>query len=261
MKKLSFSFLLLFPFLLPAQQPMTLDKIVPKFDSVLTEANLLYSYVKSAETTENIAFDSIQWRYEDSLILTYGRQDTLINIVLDENGSCAMELGFVGDYSSPIFIRKNKRLLNELEDSLLKQKLEFIHHSKNDNRITAAESGFYYKNVFIPEKSALKLYVINNTDQENIFPTGSNFLLVSKVGNVENYKLKDFSHVIQEIEFKKNSGLLILNYGKSIPLISAIDICKFNLYRHNLDQVLWVYSQRNRRIFVYNPKSNEISVQ
>lgn len=63
------------------------------------------------------------------------------------------------------------------------------------------------------------------------------------------------------MKFGQGTAILILNYQIEIPLIIATDICKFNLYRDNLEQVLWVHSQRNKRIFAYDPKSNEITIR
>lgn len=257
----TFIFVAFSPIYIYTQQPMPLDKIVPKFDSILTDANILYSYLKSAETAEKIAFDSIQLQFKNSSTLAYEREDTLIHIVLDENSNCAIEMGFVGDFDSPIFYKKKVRELSELEDSLLRQKLNIITQVKEDDRIALLANGFYYEYIFIPKESGFELYVLNRTNQENIFPAGNNYILTFTSENMTIYRFRQFSHPRNSMKFDQNTAILILNYPIEIPLITAIDICKFNLYRHNLEQALWVHSQRNKRIFVYDPKSNEITVQ
>lgn len=243
------------------QKPWTLDKIVPKVDSVLEEATLMHKYFNAEFESKKNMSSKFNYIVHDSLVLTYLHNDTIRCIFIDPRTKNSFyETSYIGNYEVPIITKTRHRSLSIIEDSLLTIKRSCLHLIKNDTFLTQPKKNFNFSFALIPEKSYFKFYVLTTTSLDNYIPFGKDYLYkISPNGKI--IEKSSFLMQLYPKEIDENAALLILVYKKD-PLIFASDICIFNMYKEDLKlNGFTVISRMNRRKFVYNAKSHEVIIQ
>lgn len=257
--------LLFFPLFGLAQKSMNLAELKSKLDSILIESEILYQYEKSALSTIKFAESDKKIRKDFAEVFTYMEGDTVKAIILSIDRKIVLsELSFYSDYNLPITRNLSPRQLSENELNLLTiRQLIYNDVSKKKYEITALE-GYDLHSIFIPSPNGYKLYVITSARDKDVIPFGNDYLFISdKNGTVLSYE-KFHSRLIPT-KTKMNGYKVVSSmhtHLKTIPYISASDICTFRIYGELCEQKDFkVLSTALDKIFKYDLEKNEIVIE
>lgn len=242
------------------QRPMPVDLIVLKSDSILKESDLLTKYV----AIENSLVDSVTKIKKEkpsfSSIITYTLNDKIISLFIgkDSNINYQIEANY-NKLDSILFIKTNTKL-NKFELDLFSTKSNLLKIASKSKLTNMTKKDFYYKYAFNFSNDYFNLYAISMTSRNDILPLDSSYIFRMKK-NSNKVDTISLTHSKSYIDMNFQSNLLIINYKKSsYPLISSIDIFRFNWYKKQTK--LYKFSAYCFNLeLIYNSKSNKIKVR
>lgn len=247
-----------------AQDLFTEAQIKEKSDSILKEGDLLYRYEKVAWVSTDIALENKKIKKKIRGYITYQKNDTLINIVLDKKGKCIFESIFYDNHVSPDSTSFVNRELTMYEQKLLKTKNKIINQIADKEYNVICPRGFSLNFVLLPCDTGYKLYILTGTHQTEVIPFGNDYIFqTDEEGKVLSWR-KFHSRLIPAMT-KMSDGANVTSvmhsHLRSEPFISATDICTFKLYGplYGLKEFS-VYSPALSRYFTYNLTEDTIEI-
>lgn len=263
MKKL---FLLLFFIMLSIINYAQNDSLQPILDSIIKEADLLYSYEKAAWiSTDLIRLDQkVKNTYYGYFV--YHSADSVFAIYHDKDkkNSVSKYSFALDNLDTPKTIQNNTTPLTDEEKELLSIKA-IILNQLNDSKYEVIIPKGYNPNVdLIKGENGYRLYIIMGVSESGIIPFGNDYLFkTDKSGNIIEWQ--KFHNSMLPAHSKGPNGQTVVSFMHShlvkTPYISATDICTFRLYApFNGIKEFGIYSKANGKTFKYNIDTNKITV-
>lgn len=242
------------------------DTLQFKFDSIIQEANLLYSYEKVAWNSSDILVQKKKLIENYGGYVIYHSNDTLFVSFLDQKHTnrIAIYKFTFSELDEPFELDYKEVKLNEIEKELLDIKIKIVEQLADEKYEITVTNGYSPNLVLLKENESYKLYIIMGTSQNGVIPFGNDYLFsADKDGNIQEWR-KFHSGIIPAEAVGPNGEKVISaihSHLKSTPYITATDICTFRLYGELCGlQEFMVYSTAFGLYFKYDIKTNKIEI-
>lgn len=232
MRKLYFLlFLLLLPFINYSQE----KDILAKLDSINKEADLLYNYERAAWASSDLILPMKKLRSEYGGYVVYHSNDTIYTSIIDTTKSNRLaRFTFVTtNMDDPIVSDFDTSELTEKETNLFTIKNRLIKQLSNPKYELSVPEGFSSNLILLEEEKSYKLYVIMATAESGIIPFGNDYLFYADSnGTITSWqKFHSKMFLVQStMSAKEVMKSTTHTHLKSVPYITATDICTFRLY-------------------------------
>jgi len=239
-----------------------------KFDSIIKEANLLYSYEKVTWNSTDLAYSDEKIKNNIGSYIIHHSNDTIFAVFADKKSE-----NQIAKYSFTFKNLKNP-VSEDFETKPLPNKVSSLFKIKNTilNQLNSNASkyklnfhkGFNPNPVLIPEMNSYKLYLIIGTAEPNVIPFGNDYLFkADQNGNITDWKRFHKTLIPTQTKGPNNQIVIsaIHSHLQMTPDITATDICTFRLYGVDLFGMkeFMVSSTALNKIFKYNADTNTIS--
>ncbi len=209
-------------------------------DSILNEAELIYSYDRAFVQTVDRAEKERKIRKDLGEVITYTKKDTLVSIVLSkenpENVIAEYRYGYVED--EPIKAIK-RRHVSAYEDSLYVIKHRIMNEIQGKYEIDYPKGEGFLNPIFIPFTDTIrgkpmplyKFYLTTETRKKGTIPFGQDYLFYADTQGKIFYNLQFNNYMETPISLDiSDSGIVELAYPKREPYITPTDIYLFRKY-------------------------------
>ncbi len=243
-----------------------LNNIQAKLDSIIKEADLLYSYEKVAWSSTDLVMSLERLKNNFGGYIIYHSNDTLYASIIDESQTNRLiKYSFTStDLNIPFESDLKTLPLNEKEEKLLKIKYKIIDQLSDGKYEIGFPEGFNPNLILLQEEIGYKLYIIMGVNEPGIIPFGNDYLFCTDLdGNINNWK-KFHSRVIP-VQSNTSEGEIITSathsHLRTTPYITATDICTFKLYSPFTEITQFkVYSPGLDKYMEYDSKTNTIKI-
>ena len=242
------------------------DTLQLKLNSIIKEANLLYSYEKAAWNSTDILIKKRKIFKKYGGYVIYHSNDTIYASFIDKqqkNRIAEYKFTF-NELDKPFEKDYNEIELSEKEKELLKIKINIINQLSDKKYNVTIPNGYNPNLVLLKEKEGYKLYIIMGTTKSGVIPFGNDYLFKSD----NNGKIVDWTKFHSRIipaQAEGPNGEIVLtaihSHLKTTPYITATDICTFRLYAElcGMKQFM-VLSTALGIYFKYDIDKNEIEI-
>jgi len=257
--------LLLISFLSNAQMVMTDKEMKEKTDSILNEANLLYTYERSAWVSTDMVMGKVSIKKDFGGYFVYQAGDTIKTIILDTaNKSCIYELSFINDFNLPKTENITRRSITSYEEKLLNTKNNILNEIVEKKYEVDCPKGFNLNMELLPAGNGYKLYILTGTTQSQMIPFGNDYLFLADTnGDIISWKKFHSRLIYTPTKGQDGESVTEIIHSHLItePFISATDICTFMLYGSLYGQMEFlVYSPALSKYFKYKLSENKIEI-
>nr|WP_293295309.1 hypothetical protein [Allomuricauda sp.] len=244
-----------------AQKPMDVKMLSSKVDSLLAEANEVYSLLYAALTAEKIATNQINLKYK--WVLEIYSKDSIEIKFLNDQKIIITSMTFLDNYTKPKIKNNLRQSLSNYEDSLFDIKRQFFAKIDSSKYIINPNDSIKHVTLMIPFEVYYKIYQIRATNKENIIPFGgdklyvinkNSELLISKTFHTNYIPMKTIvrGHKVRHV---------VPKYTDNETYILPVDIALFRYYADDRElNSLTVFPPRSKRYFSYNSKLNKLRV-
>jgi hypothetical protein len=237
-----------------------------KLDSIIKEANLLYSYEKAVWNSTDILMANSKLKKNYGGYVVYHSNDTVFVTYIDKTRKKRLtRYSFItSDLNNPIQTNSEASELTDVELELLNIKIKIINQLSDSKYDVSIPQSFNPNFVLIKENSGFKLYILMGTSESGIIPFGNDFLFsTDSTGNIE--KWKKFHSRMISTQSKGPNGEKVISaihsHLKTTPYITATDICTFRLYGGLCDmEEFSVLCTATGKYFKYTIKTNKIEI-
>ena len=265
-KYLTFIIVFLFTLTSFSQTALKDEVLKSKLDSILVEADLLYSYEKVAWKASDIVVQKESLKHQIGGYIVYHSNDTVSSIFIDKSSQKRIaKITFTKkDLTVPYSSDYNQVELSSKEKKLLEIRKTIINQFSNPVYQVTISNGYSPNLVLIEEETGYKFYIIMGTNQPEIIPFGNDYLFKTDKNGIITSARKFHRTVIPaQTKMKDGSEVVsvIHSHLKMIPLITATDICTFRLYGelYQMNEFR-VLSTALGKYFKYTLKTNTIEV-
>ncbi|MFD2562108.1 hypothetical protein [Aquimarina rubra] len=242
------------------------DTLQVKLDSIIEEANLLYSYEKVAWNSTDLLMSNRKLKKNYGGYIIYHSNDTIYASFIDktQKNRIAKYCFTTSDLSKPFESIIKKSDLSKIEKELLDIKIKIVNQLSDPKYKIGFPNGFNPNLVFIKDKEEYRLYIIMGTTESGVIPFGNDYLFTTGMkGNIKDWK-KFHSRLIPA-QSKGPNGEIVLSaihsHLKGTPYITATDICTFRLYAELCEmKEFMVLSTANGKYFKYNLNTNKVEI-
>jgi len=247
-----------------AQTDLTEAQIKAKCDSILEEANLLYSYEKAAWIATDLAGENKKVIKKMSGYFVRQSNDTLYALMMNKKDECIAEFAFTDDSSDPAKSVFRTRKLTAQEQKLWSVRNGAIDQILKKPYPVESPPGYSLNVILIPDASGYKLYLLTGTSKSNVIPFGNDYLFwLDPEGKIES--MHKFHSRLIPAETRGPDGEQVIkmmhSHLKTEPFITATDICTFKLYArlYGLNEFS-VYSPALSKYFTYKLDQDIVEV-
>lgn len=243
-----------------------IDTLRIKLDSIVTEANRLYSYEKTVWESTDMLLRDRKLKRDYGTYVMYHQKDTLVVAYINKelNTRIAKYVFLESNLKEPIEVDKNTAKLAPIEEELLTIKLKLSDQLSSRKCEFNVPSGYNPNLVLIKGDEEYKLYVIMGTTKSGSIPFGNDYLFIANSAGDITY-CKKFHSRILPAPFKGQSGGKVVSafhsHLKTTPYITATDICTFRLY-YELSHMeeFSVYCTATDKVYKYSIATNRVEV-
>ena len=229
MKKIGFLLILLTVSLWMFSQE---DNLQAKLDSIITEADLLYRYEKSAWNSIDLLMADKKLKNNFGGYVVSHSGDTVFVTCVDKTKkkSIARFTYTSRDLDKPCITKLESTPLTLLEKELLEIKIKIINQLSASKYNVTIPQGYGTNFVLLESLNEFKLYILMGTSESGVIPFGNDYLFrTNKKGNITEWK-KFHSKMIPAHAKGFESAVHFHSHLKTTPYITATDICTFRLY-------------------------------
>lgn len=242
------------------------ENLQAKFDSIITEADLLYRYEKSVWNSTDLLMANNKLKKNYGGYVVSHSNDTVFVTYIDkkQKESIARYQYVSNELTKPSNISIEVSTLTSLEQELLDIKIKLIKQLSDSKYGVTIPQGFSPNFVLIKGANEFKLYILMGTSDAGVIPFGNDFLFkADKAGTITEWK-KFHSRMIPAFSKGPNGEKVISaihSHLKTTPYITATDICTFRLYGElcGLEEFM-VLCTATDKYYKYNLKSNTIEI-
>ncbi|NVK73345.1 MAG: hypothetical protein HWE24_07685 [Oceanospirillaceae bacterium] len=239
-------------------------------DSILKEANKLYS------------FESVAWHATDGLqsmsrktidkigsYIIYEMKDSVYCVWVDQaEKSALIEMAYSHhSYSIPARVTEVNRSLNEYETDFIQTRSALFNQIATDttygNQIGVPRN-FNFNPVFFKIENGWRLYLMVGTSEYSVVPYGNDYVIeCDENGEITSFTMLHSRLLPFEYGNSEQTTITVMhNHRKSVPYITATDICIHRLYAdyHQID-LLSVIAGDPLLLFEYRISTNKIVVK
>jgi len=206
-----------------------------KLDSIVKEADLLYSYEKAVWISTDLLMESKNLKKNYGGYVVHHSNDTVFVTYFNKSlkQRIALYCFVSSDLNNPFQTNVETNALTGIEQELVNVKLKIVEQLSDKEYQVSIPNGFNPNFVLIKNNAGYKLYLILGTSEPGIIPFGNDYIFnADQNGNIVSWK-KFHSRVIP-VQSKGPDGQKVLSsvhsHLKSTPYITATDICTFRLY-------------------------------
>ncbi len=237
-----------------------------KLDSIIQEADLLYSYEKSVWSSSDLLMANSKLTKKYGGYVVYHSNDTVFVTFVHKNQKqkIAKYSYISSDLNNPFLVQIETSTLTNLEQELLEIKNKIINQLLGTEYEVSIPQGYSPNLVLIKEKDEFKLYILMGTTESGIIPFGNDYLFITdQQGNITNWKR--FHSRIIPVESRGSNGEKVVSaihsHLKATPYITATDICTFRLYGELCDmKEFMVLCTATGKYYKYNIDTNKIEI-
>jgi len=243
------------------------DNLQFKLDSIIKEADLLYSYEKAVWNATDILMNDSKLKKNYGGYVVSHSNDTIFATFIDKSQKQKIAKYFFkkSNLSLPFNSEIGLSPLTNSEQELLDIKIKIINQLSDKKYEVGIPQSFNPNFVLIKEKEVFKLYILMGTYESGIVPFGNDYLFwADSKGNITDWK-KFHSRMIPAQSKGPNGEKVVSaihSHLKTTPYITATDICTFRLYGElcEMDEFS-VYSPALGKYFKYILKENKIEIE
>ncbi len=242
------------------------DNLEFKLDSIIKEADLLYSYEKAVWNASDILMSDSKLKKNYGGYVVSHSNDTISTIFIDKDQKQKIAKYFFtkSNLSSPFNSEIGFSPLTNSEQELLDIKIKIINQLSDKKYEVGIPQNFNPNFVLIKEKEEFKFYILMGTSESGIVPFGNDYLFwADSKGKITNWK-KFHSRMIPAQSKGPNGEKVISaihSHLKTTPYITATDICTFRLYGGLCDmEEFMVLCTATDKYYKYSIKTNKIEI-
>jgi len=237
-----------------------------KLDSIIEEADLLYSYEKAIwKATDLLMADSKLNKNYGNYIVTHSN-DTVITVFIDKNQKqkIATYSFLKSNLSSPFKTEIDQSHLSNAEQELYEIKIKIINQLSEKKYEVSIPQNFNANVVLLKEPEGFKFYVLMGTTESGIIPFGNDYLFwADSKGTITNWQKFHSRLIPAQSKAPKGEKVVsaIHSHLKTTPYITATDICTFRLYGSlcGMEEFM-VLSTATGKYYKYSLNTNKIEV-
>lgn len=237
-----------------------------KLDSIVKEADLLYSYEKSVWNASDLLMANSTLKNNYGGYVVSHSNDTIVTTFIDKSQKQKIARYFFSkaNLNSPFNSEIEVSPLTSLEQELLEAKIKIINHLADPKYEVVIPESFNPNFVLIKVKEGYMLYILMGTFESGIIPFGNDYLFwTDSEGTITNWK-KFHSRIIPTQSKGPNGEKVVSavhSHLKTTPYITATDICTFRLYGElcGLEEFM-VLCTATGKYYKYSLKTNKIEI-
>lgn len=237
-----------------------------KLDSIVKEADLLYSYEKAVWNASDILMSDSKLKNNYGGYVVSHSNDTIIVTFIDESQKQKIAKYFFtnSNLNTPFNSEIGLSPLTNLEQELLDIKVEMLNQLSDSKYNVTIPQEFNPNFVLIKEDTVFKLYMIMGTSVSGVIPFGNDYLFYANSKGEITFWEKFHSGMIPVMA--EMDGLKVAesthSHLRTTPYITATDICTFRLYAQYTElEKFSVYSPAIRKTMTYILKTNKIEIE
>ncbi|MFY7669649.1 hypothetical protein ACOSP6_01040 [Tenacibaculum sp. MEBiC06402] len=259
-------FALFFVFSLHAQKEIKDKELKSKLDSIIAEADLLYTYEKVAWKSTDILLQNQGLKQNAGGYLVYHSKDSVFGVFTDKGATkrIAKYSFSKDDLNAPFASDYNIVALSSKEKKLLEIKSTIVNQFSNPQYQITIPNGYNPNLVLIEGEKGYQFYIIMGTNHPEIIPFGNDYVFkTDEKGIITSWRKFHKTMIPAQSKMADGSKVIsaIHSHLKMTPLITATDICTFRLYGelYGMSEFM-VLSTALGKYFKYILKSNTIEV-
>lgn len=242
------------------------EALKSKLDSIIAEADLLYSYEKVAWKASDLIMQNESLKHQIGGYLVYHSNDTVYGIFTDKvfQKRIATYAFTKKDLNVPFSTDYNLVELSSKEKNLLAIRNTIINQFSDPKYQVTITNGYTPNLVLIEEETGYKFYVIMGTNYPEVIPFGNDYYFkTDKEGKI--LSSRKFHKTVIPAQTKMRDGSVVVSvihsHLKMTPFITATDICTFRLYGelYQMNEFM-VLSTALGKYFKYTLNTNTIEV-
>lgn len=237
-----------------------------KLDSIIKEADLLYSYEKTIWNASDILMTDSKLKKNYGGYVVLHSNDTIFATFIDKSQKQKIAKYYFtkANLNSPFNSEIELTPLTKTEQELLDVKIKIINQLYNKKYEVIIPENFNPNFVLIKEKEEFKLYILMGTPESGTVPFGNDYLFwADSNGTITNWK-KFHSRMIPTRSKGPNGEKVVSaihSHLKTTPYITATDICTFRLYGGLCDlEEFMVLCTATGKYYKYSLKTNKIEI-
>jgi len=236
-----------------------------KFDSIIAEADLLYSYEKVAWISTDIHRGNKKLKKSFGGYIVTHSHDTVTGTFFNERqtGVTARYYFTTSDLDMPFKTEIKETPVRPLEAEMLRIKGIIGDQLSNPEYDIRLVEGFDPNFVLIKTADGYKLYIIMGSSKSDIIPFGNDYLLIAdKEGNITDHKKFHMNIIPAETKFPDGGVATEITHShKLTPYISTTDICTFRLYAPFTElKSFKVFCSITDKVYRYDLETNKIEL-
>jgi hypothetical protein len=249
-----------------SQTEIKAEVLKSKLDSIIVEADLLYSYEKVAWKASDIIMQNQSLKQSLGGYFVYHSEDSVFGVFLDK--SLKKRIAKYTFTKTDLNVPSNSNYdfveLSPKENELLEIRNTIINQLSNPNYQVTITNGYNPNLVLIKEQTGYKFYIMMGTNHPEIIPFGNDYLFkTNKKGIITSWRKFHRNIIPAQTKMVDGSEVksVIHSHLRTTPLITATDICTFRLYAelYKMDEFK-VLSTALGKYFTYLLKTNTIEV-
>lgn len=236
-----------------------------KFDSILSEGNLLYKYEKAAWISTDLIMNERALKKDFAGFLVYeDKQEIKVIIQGKKAQNCISEFIFENDFNKPKIEKNEIREFTKREKLLLEVKTKILEQISDKKYEVTFPSDYSPNFILLPNEDKFKFYIIMGTSQRDVVPFGNDYVFYTdENGNIESWQ-KFHSRMIPGYTKMNGEKVISMTHShlRTTPLITSTDICTFMLYAplYGINEFS-VYSTAIGKYMKYDLKENKITIK
>lgn len=237
-----------------------------KLDSIIEEADLLYSYEKAVWNASDILMADKKLKNNYGGYVVSHSNDTIFTTFIDKSQKqkIAKYSFTMSNLNSPFNSEIGLSALNQTEQELLDIKIKMINQLSDKKYELGFPQNYNPNLVLIKDQEEFKLYILMGTTESGVVPFGNDYLFwADSKGTITNWK-KFHSSMIPAYSKGPNGEKVMLaihSHLKKTPYITATDICTFRLYGSLCDmEEFMVLCTATGKYYKYSIKTNKIEI-
>jgi hypothetical protein len=237
-----------------------------KLDSIIKEADLLYSYEKTVwNSTDLLMVDKDLKSNYGGYIVQHSNDSLIVSYIDINQTNCIARFYYAfSNLENPIKITKGLTSLTEPEQKLLNLKIKIVTQLSDSKYNVVIPQGFSPNIELIKKQNEYDLYIIMGTSDSGIIPFGNDYLFrTDSTGTIIMWR-KFHSRMIPAQSKGPNGEKVISavhSHLKTTPYITATDICTFRLYGEICGmEEFTVLCTATGKYYKYNLRTNKIII-
>jgi hypothetical protein len=245
------------------------DTLQVKLDSIIKEANLLYSYEKATWSATDLAYEDERINTNIGAYIVHHSNDSIFVTFADKEykNQTAQYSYNLNNLRVPAKQDFEPKPLSEKSSKLFKVRNEILRQLNAD----PAKYSLNFKKDFNPNpvlvsaNGSYRLYLIIGTAVPDVIPFGNDYLFnADENGKITDWKIFHKTLIASQVKGPEGKQVIsvVHSHLKMTPYISATDICTFRLYGADLFglEEFEVLSTALNKYFTYNASQNKITV-